>query len=129
MVEPARGTTQDTRAILACIERYFDGLYEGDLGALEEAFHPRARLVGVVRGEHGERGLAEYLAAVAARRSPRSLGEPRAMRVELVEHHGETALVRARIAMLGFDYVDWLALVRREGRWSIVHKLYTHVGA
>lgn len=119
----------ETSEILACLERYFDGLYEGDLGALEAAFHPRARLVGVVRGELGERDLSEYLAAVAARRSPRELGEVRAMRVELIEQHGDAALVRARVAMLGFDYVDWLSLVRRGGRWSIVHKLFTHVGA
>jgi hypothetical protein len=120
---------QDERAIRACIESYFDGLYHGDVGALERAFHPHARLAGVVRGAPYDRALAEYLPVVAARRSPASLGEPREMRIESIERVGDIARVRARVVMLGFDYVDLLGLARHEGRWSIVQKLFTHVGA
>jgi hypothetical protein len=29
--------------------------------------------------------------------------------------------------MLGFNYVDYLSLVRCDGRWLIVNKTFTHV--
>jgi hypothetical protein len=29
--------------------------------------------------------------------------------------------------MLGFDYVDFLSLLREDGRWAIVAKLFTHL--
>jgi Putative lumazine-binding len=51
------------------------------------------------------------------------------MSIESIDIVGDIARVRARVVMLGFDYVDLLGLARHEGRWSIVQKLFTHVGA
>lgn len=109
----------------ACVETYFHGLYEGDVEALRRAFHPRARLTGVVQGKPYERALDDYLAAVAQRVSPKARGESRAMHVVGVDRVGHVASVRARVPMLGFDYVDFLSLVCEGGQWSIVHKNFT----
>ncbi|UJR83957.1 nuclear transport factor 2 family protein [Sandaracinus amylolyticus] len=119
----------DRDDIRALVETYFEGLFHGDTNRLRRVFHERARLTGVVRGERSERGLDEYLAAVAHRRSPESLGDARAMRVIAIDVIGDVAVVRASVAMLGFDYADVLSLAKHEGRWSIVHKLFTHVGS
>ncbi|AKF03571.1 nuclear transport factor 2 family protein [Sandaracinus amylolyticus] len=119
----------DHDTIRDLVETYFDGLFHGDTNRLRHTFHAGARLTGVVRGARSERGFDEYLAVVANRRSPESLGEARAMRITAVEIIGDVAVVRTRVAMLGFDYVDVLSLARHEGRWSIVHKLFTHVGS
>jgi len=109
----------------ACVDTYFNGLYAGDVEALRRAFHPRARLTGVVRGEPYERALDDYLAVVEGRVAPEKRGETRAMRVVSIERIGDIASVRANVTMLGFDYVDILSLVRERGEWSIVHKNFT----
>jgi len=110
----------------ACVESYFHGLYAGDISALRRAFHPRARLTGVVRGESYERELEDYLALVKSRVSPEARAEVRAMRVVSIERVGNIAMVRASVPMLGFQYVDFLALVCERGEWSIVHKNFTN---
>lgn len=112
--------------IETCLEAYFHGLYTGDLEALRRAFHPHARLTGVIQGEPYGRALEEYLALVKVRVSPQARGEVQSMSAVSIERKGDIAAVRARVQMLGFDYTDFLSLVREKGRWSIVHKNFTH---
>lgn len=112
-------------SIEACVEAYFDGIHRGDLASLRRAFHPAARLTGVVQGARYERALADYLAVVEGRASPLERGETRTMRIERIDHVGDVALVRARLSMLDAHYVDFLSLVKDGDRWSIVHKNFT----
>lgn len=115
------------QAIRKQVERYFDGLYRGDAGLLREVFHPRAALSGVVKGEPYHRELEDYLAVVARRASPESLGEPRRMSVLSLETLGSIAIAKAHCPMLGFNYVDALSLLHEGDEWRIIHKLFTHV--
>ncbi|RZJ09273.1 MAG: nuclear transport factor 2 family protein, partial [Rubrivivax sp.] len=41
----------DREELLALLQRYFDGLYRGDVELLAAVFHPRARLYGEVQGK------------------------------------------------------------------------------
>lgn len=117
----------DREELLALLQRYFDGLYRGDVGLLAQVFHPQARLYGEVKGQVAMRDVQPYLEAVARRASPQSLGEARRMQMQALRIDGSVALATARCEMLGFDYLDQLSLLKdTEGRWSIVAKLYTH---
>ncbi|MFP5391846.1 MAG: nuclear transport factor 2 family protein [Gammaproteobacteria bacterium] len=107
------------------LEAYGDGLYRGDVDLLAQVFHPQAMLYGEVRGEPVCRPLGPYLERVAARRSPAQLGEAYGFEVLSIEVTGEIALARMRCRMLGFDYLDYLSLVRRDGAWAIASKTYT----
>ncbi|MGL4241372.1 MAG: nuclear transport factor 2 family protein [Beijerinckiaceae bacterium] len=113
--------------IAAAIGRYFNGIYTGDIGALRDVFDPRAQLFGEVRGEPYFRDLDAYLAGVAARKSPESLGEPFAMRVLGIEVEGAMARAIVSVPMLGFNYVDFLSLLRTGDQWRIVAKVFTDV--
>lgn len=115
--------------VLAVVDEYFTGIYRGDVDRLAATFHPRAILGGEVKGEPYYKPVTEYLEGVRTRKSPSALGEPFAMEVRSIEVHGEVALAKARLRMLGNDYVDFLSFVRVDGRWLIVAKVFTHVGA
>ncbi len=117
----------DREELLALLERYFDGLYLGDVELLRQAFHPQARLAGEVNGEVLLRDMTPYLHAVANRASPQARGEARRMQLLSLQIDGAIAQASARCEMLGFDYLDQLGLLKQDGRWSIVSKLYTHV--
>lgn len=118
----------DRDALMALLQRYFDGLYRGDVALLEQVFHPQARLYGEVAGQRLLRDLAPYLAVVAARASPHSRGEPQRMALQALRIDGAIALATARCEMLGFRYLDQLSLLKDDdGHWSIVAKLYTHL--
>lgn len=116
----------DREELLALLQRYFDGLYRGDVALLADVFHPQARLCGEVKGQVLLRDMAPYLQAVAARASPQSLGEAQRMTVLALRIDGSVALATARCEMLGFNYLDQLSLLKDNGRWAIVAKLYTH---
>lgn len=109
------------------LDRYFDGIYRGDVPQLKATFHPQAMLFGEVKGQPYLKSLADYLKAVENRKSPRDSGESFRMKTLAVEVLDDIAYARAHCPMLGFNYVDYLALVRQGGQWLIVNKLFTHV--
>ena len=59
-------------ALEEAIEKYFRGIYTGDIGLLRSAFHAKAELFGEVKGTPYQRDLETYLSAVANRQSPQS---------------------------------------------------------
>jgi hypothetical protein len=120
-------TTRAHEEVLAVVRDYFAGIYDGDVGRLAATFHPRAILSGEIKGAPYYKTVAEYLEGVETRQSPSELGEPFAMNAVSVEVHGEIALAKARLRMLGSDYLDFLSFVRVDGRWVITSKLFTHV--
>ncbi len=71
------------------------------------------------------RSIDEYLPVVAARQSPLSLGEQRNGAVESIDLAGEnTALVRLRCSLNARHYTDFLSLIKEEGRWQIIAKVF-----
>jgi hypothetical protein len=123
----ATSGSQRHQDVLDVVDRYFKGLYTGDVALLRTIFHPQAVLFGEVKGQPYLKPIAEYLEIVASRASPRDLGEPFQMEVLAVEVLDTVAYARVHSPMLGGNYFDYLALVRQDDRWLIVNKLFTHV--
>ncbi|HEY0848260.1 MAG TPA: nuclear transport factor 2 family protein [Noviherbaspirillum sp.] len=119
----------DHLAVLAVVGNYCRGVFSGDVELLRSAFHPKAALFAEVRGQPYYRPLDEYLDVVANRKSPEALGEAFRMKPIAVEVMHHIAFARVHCPMLGFHYHDYLSLVREDGRWVIVNKLFTDVPA
>lgn len=117
----------DREKLLELLQRYFDGLYRGHSDLLRSVFHPQARLFGEIKGEALLRDLEPYLQIVASRRSPQQCGETQQMKVQALQIQGAIATATVTCEMLGFNYLDQLSLLKQEGTWSIVNKLYTHI--
>ncbi|MFS2024619.1 nuclear transport factor 2 family protein [Massilia sp. CT11-137] len=117
----------DQRAIAAVLGDYFKGLYTGDTALLRTVFHPDAALFAERSGQPYHKRLDDYLDGVAARASPAALGEAYRMRVLAIDVTHDIAMARVHVPALGFDYVNYLSFVRREGRWAIVNKVFTEV--
>ncbi|HYD58819.1 MAG TPA: nuclear transport factor 2 family protein [Noviherbaspirillum sp.] len=111
------------------LNRYFDAIYRGDVPRLKTTFHPQAILFGEIDGQPYLKPLAEYLNAVENRKSPQEAGEPFQMKTLAVEvlDNNSIAYAKTHCQMLGFNYFDYLALIRQEGQWLIVNKLFTHL--
>jgi hypothetical protein len=106
---------------------YFHGIYVGDVAALKSIFHPRAELFGEVKGQTYQKTLFEYLTGVASRKSPSELGERFSMKTIFLDVVGPIAVAKVNCPMLGFNYIDYLTVVRLDGKWLIVSKTLTHV--
>ena len=114
-------------AILEVVDAYCRGVHHGDIALLRAVFDPRAQLFAEMRGQAYFRSLDEYLAVVAGRQSPADLGQAFLMKPISVEVTHEIAFARVHCPMFDHNYVDYLSLVRQEGKWKIVNKTFTDV--
>lgn len=111
--------------ITQLMQRYFDSLYLSDSASLESVFHPQAQYVCATGPELIYLSLAEYLPVVAARPSPASRNEPRQDKIVSLEFAGaNTSAVRAHCAIGNKYFTDLLTLIRTDGHWRIISKVF-----
>jgi hypothetical protein len=113
--------------ILQQLQVYLDAIYNGDVIALRSTFLPAALLFGEVRGEIVQRSLDAYLQGVASRKSPSTQNDPYGMSILSIEVVGKTVSAKVRVKMAGFNYYDFLSMLKIGHKWIIVNKLYTHI--
>jgi hypothetical protein len=114
-----------SESITAVVRDYFDALYFCDVEKLQRVFHPQAIYATADETPFLHRTMAEYVPIVAARQSPASRNEPRRDHIDAIELAGEnTAFARVRCSIGSRDFVDFLLLVRVEGRWQIISKVF-----
>jgi hypothetical protein len=118
-------TAADHSAVLGLLELYFDAFHRSDAEQLARLFHPGA-LYAFADGEALKQlDMATYLPIVAARPAPASQGKTRDDRVLAIEFAGpRTALARVESRSAGKHYLDFLSLLKLDGRWQIVAKVF-----
>lgn len=122
VMQSAPAQADDERAVRATLDHYLRGQATGDPEQYRRAFHPEARMFGVRNGRPEQRSLEEYLGMQSGR--PAADEAERRRRVESVSVSGDAA-----IATIVLDYpaaltTDHMSLIRSDGEWRIVHKLY-----
>lgn len=111
--------------IEAALQDYFDALYNCDVTLLGRVFHPLAIYATADETPLLHRTLPEYLKAVAARQSPRDRNEPRRDKIDDIQLAGDnTAMARVRCSIGTRDFTDFLTLIRTEGQWRIIAKIF-----
>lgn len=107
------------------LAQYFDMLYDCDLEKFDAIFHAQAIYATADETPLLYRDMATYRNVIAQRRSPASRGEQRRDFVDAIEFAGDnTAFARVRCSICTRDFVDLLSLVRTEGRWRIIAKVF-----
>lgn len=105
------------------VEQYLHGLKFNDTTSLQRAFWPQARLFWVqADGQLGELTQQQWYASFRG-----SVGkeEPGALRMAAVDLARDAASVKVIEEYPGSRYTDYLSLLRIQGRWWIVGKIYT----
>lgn len=112
-------------AVAAVLNDYFDGLYYSDDAKLATVFHADARYVCATETPLINLSMAEYLPIVAKRESPASRQEKRRDRILSVEFGGPAmAFARVECAIGPKFFTDFLTLIRVDGRWQIIAKVF-----
>lgn len=112
---------QDFISVMQIVNEYFHGLYHGDVKRLRKIFHHDAYL----KAPSLRRSLEEWLMAVEQRASPESLGQGlkfRLLSIEIIKGQG---VVKLECPLFEHAYVDFLGLLKENGQWLIVNKMYT----
>jgi hypothetical protein len=112
-------------AIRALLRDYFDGLHFSDAQRLGRVFHASAMYACATSGTLQLLDMAAYLAVVAQRPSPASLGQARQDEIISIEMAGPvTALARVHCTIAPKRFTDLLTLVRVDGEWRILAKVF-----
>lgn len=113
----------DEAAIRSAVESYFDGLMHYDAAALDRAFHPESRLLGVP----GE-GLTvipyDEWKTFAEREAPDRDLSGYENRIVSIDRYGTAAVAKVDLAWPDVHYVDYLSLLEVDGEWKIVNKIW-----
>jgi hypothetical protein len=119
----ARSGPSDSAAVRAVLDRYLHGLKFNDTTSLHEAFRPDARLFFVGKdGTLGELTQAAWYAALAPSLGHEEQGDLRVTALDITRDAAAAKIVedypRSR-------YTDYVNLLRVNGRWWIVNKIFT----
>jgi hypothetical protein len=116
---------QEQEALRAVVGRYLDALYEGDVAGFREVLHPDARLFSATEGMLVALSREQYLEIVARRPSPASRGDPRRDEIlNVTLGSPTTAHARVKNAYLPKRFTDELTLVRLDGAWRVIAKVW-----
>ena len=115
----------DEQEIKACIQTYFDCMYESSAEKTHAAFHESAKITGYLKGELYQMSVSEFADFVASQQpSPKDKGEPERLDIVSLEISGDTAVALVRDDYLGMTFMDTLSFLKSDGTWRIYNKLF-----
>lgn len=111
----------DRDAIVATALDYYEGWFEGDAERMERALHPDLAKRGLIEGGAVDTDTARTMIEATAAGIGRKRDVPdRRIDVRVDHLHGDIATATITSAV----YVDYVHLVRDDGRWRIVNALW-----
>jgi hypothetical protein len=112
-------------SLIAAVERYFEMMFDYDVGCFDEVFAPTAQLHGLRDGALRILTANQYRALLAAGPSPQSKNAPRHQAILLIDFASASqALVKVRVRIDATMYVDYLSFHRIDNAWLITAKSF-----
>lgn len=118
--------SSDLEQIRQALTAYYEALYYGRPEKLEEAFRPDALLLGDVEGAESRLDQAQYRSLLQSRPSPHAQGAPYGLQIGEIRCCGNAAMAELQTPLAGRVFTDYVSLFKRQGRWRIAFKLYSH---
>lgn len=107
------------------IQDYFQGYQKADVGLIKKAFHANTRLLSVDQGKLDVTEMSDWLKNLEDRHSRGDIREGKLTTVS-IDVTNESAIVKLKISFKTFQFTDYLSLLKVEGKWIIVGKIYDY---
>lgn len=118
------------KEIRAMLERYFEVLQTQDLNEFDKVFNANSVLYSAQDNNFVVRPFQEYREMVKNRKSPVELGSGRKDEIVFLDIlSNEMAFAKVRLQLFDSIMVDYLNIVKVDGNWSIVSKLFYREGS
>lgn len=110
-------------AVRQAVESYLRGLKFNDVASLKKAFWSEAKLFWVKNdGQLGQLTQSQWYEGFAASAGKEEKGD---LKITDVDITGNAASVKVEEDYPGSVYIDYLSLLKFNGEWKIVSKIYT----
>ena len=115
--------------IQTLLDNYFELIHTQDMSLYNKVFHKDSNLYSSENDEIVIRSADLYRSQMEARTSPQDSGNARRDVVLLVDQMSpEVAFAKVQLEMFGGVMQDYLNLLRVDGAWFVISKLYKQVG-
>jgi hypothetical protein len=104
------------------LEHYLQGHATGAPEHFRQAFHPEAKLFWVRDGELAQRTSEEYIAGASGQPAPDE--SDRSRRIEHIDITGNAATAKIVLDYPGSTFTDYMSLLKVNGAWKIVNKIF-----
>lgn len=127
----AMASLTDDEAIKAAALDYAEGWYAGDEARVATVLHPqmlkRRVVTDIISREQSVQVVDAETLLRATREGRGKPGDegPMTLRISILDRHGDIAVVRVVSSL----YVDYLSMVRWDGRWLILSVLWGTLAA
>lgn len=118
----AGGDRAERAQVEAAVQRYFKGHSTGDGAVMAQAFHPAAHIQSVKDGKLSDRTRDEFTALIKGGRPPDEA--QRVRRILSVDIAGDAAVAKVELDYPDVHFIDYLALLKVDGSWTIVNKIF-----
>ncbi|WP_324732478.1 nuclear transport factor 2 family protein [Pseudomonas paeninsulae] len=108
-------------AIEAVVQDFVVAMLAADESLLRRCFHADCRIIGHFHDELEWLTLDDFIASLTAE-GPQQ--EEPYCDIQQLDVSGDAASVKLIDMYAGMRFTDYLALLRHDGRWQIVNKLY-----
>lgn len=112
-------TSTEEAAVKVCLENYMSG----DGNRVEKAFHPSASMkyVDITSGEFKDVPIADYIARTKAGSGP----SKRKIGIESLSIEGTAANAKIKIETETVILYDYMNMLKINGEWKIVSKIFS----
>jgi hypothetical protein len=113
--------SQEEAAVRAAVQAYFDGMMKGDPALLQKAFHAESFLIGPGRTNPSRIPFSGWHASFA-----KPMANPQEYRNAIlsIDVAGQAAVAKTELDWPRVRYVDYLSLLKVNGEWKIVNKIW-----
>jgi hypothetical protein len=117
----AQTQAQEEAAVRAVVQAYFDGMMRGDQTLLKNAFHAESFLIGPGQKDANRIPFASWHTGFTG-----PIGNPQEHRNSIlsVDVAGNAAVAKTELDWPRVRYVDYLSLLKVNGEWKIVNKIW-----
>ncbi|HWM86765.1 MAG TPA: nuclear transport factor 2 family protein [Kofleriaceae bacterium] len=119
---PADASSSERAAVTATVHRYFKGHITGIGDHYKQAFHPEAKLFSVKDGKLAIVTRDEFAARATGK--PAADEAKRVRRIVSVDIAGDAAMAKVELDYPDVRFVDYLSLLKLDGSWVIVNKIF-----
>ena len=115
----------DKEQFESVVDNYYNGMYRGDPDLIRKAFHPEARLQGVMAGQSFY-GLTRenFCKFVTLMPTPADTDDPHDCKFEVLDLTGDQAVLKITDYVFDVWFVDYLSMLKTDDGWKVVNKTY-----
>ncbi len=119
---PASSKNPEEAGVRAALEAYLEGHATGQGEAFRRAFQPEARMLFVRDGKFVKTEIADFIARAPGK--PAADESQRKRTIDFIDISGDAAIARLTLDYPDVKFVDYMTLLKVEGEWRIVSKVF-----